>query len=237
MPSAGVLPRCLGISAEVTQLVLTTAQKLAIAVGLLALLAGLFLLSTTHTPQGSDSVELLIHGPGANETIVVHVVGQVRNPGLYTIPAGARVGQAVRAAGGFTAQADRAAVNLARVLDDGEQITIGSLPESPQQLQKPAAQSPQPSTPSQVSTVSPDTVPVSTQPLTQTQPGQPAVHVSLNQASLEQLQQIPGIGPELAARILYQRHQRGGFSRVEDLLEIKGIGPATLEQIRPYVTL
>ncbi len=144
---------------------------------------------------------------GAGQDIVVDVVGKVRRPGIAVLPAGSRVVDAVRAAGGMRPGVDRATVNLARPLTDGEQVLIG----------------------------------VAGAPATSTatgSAGDPAgALVNLNTADQAELETLPGVGPVTAAAILEWRAEHGGFSSVDELLEVSGIGEATLAQIAPHVTL
>lgn len=155
-------------------------------------------------------------GPAALPTpaqVVVHVVGAVRRPGLLRLPAGSRVADAVRAAGGLTARARPASVNLARVLVDGEQLAV----------QRRGAP---PLVPAPGAAASAGSV-----------PGTPAAPVNLNTATLEALDALPGIGPVLAQRILDWRTANGRFSTVDELAEVSGIGEATLARLRPVVTV
>jgi competence protein ComEA len=147
--------------------------------------------------------------------VVVHVVGQVRDPGLVEVPAGSRVADAVEAAGGLTGEADPAALNLARPVVDGEQLLVprpGEAVPAPAGAPVPAAGAP-------------------------TAPGAPAGPVPLNTATPAELDALPGIGPVLAARIVEWREANGGFRSVEELSEVSGIGDAVLEQVRPLVAV
>jgi len=163
----------------------------------------------------------------ASSTIEVHVVGAVREPGLVTVSAGARVGDAVLAAGGLTGKADQAAVNLARVVRDGEQIVVPRRGEH----------------------VEPSTVPGGTvadggsagddgsrTTGLGSSGGAPSV-VNLNTADAAGLDALPGIGPALAQRIIDWRTQNGGFSSAEQLMEVSGIGDATFARLRDLVTV
>ncbi|MDM8086577.1 ComEA family DNA-binding protein [Cellulomonas cellasea] len=140
-------------------------------------------------------------------TVVVHVVGEVALPGLASLPAGSRVADAVSAVGGATANADLSAVNLARQLVDGEQVLV----PSPGQAVAPGAGE-----------------------ASAADPSGPAL-VSLNEADLATLDDLPGIGPVLAERIVAWRQEHGRFADVEELAEVSGIGPALLGRLRPLV--
>lgn len=144
--------------------------------------------------------------PGSG-TLLVHVVGQVRHPGLVRLSAGARVADAVAAAGGAAVRADLAGVNLARVLVDGEQLRVPALGE---------AAAPATATGASVAVGA----------------GSP---VDLNHADTSALDALPGIGPVMAQRIVDYRTQHGTFRRIEELAEIPGIGERTLERLRPLV--
>ena len=150
----------------------------------------------------------------------VYVTGEVANPGIVTLSEGARVFQAVDAAGGFTKKADRAAVNLAAILADQTQIHV------PAKSEQRGTQS-LPNSPPQVVRV----------------PGVSGIRspssglIDINRADLQELQRINGVGPAIAQRIIEYRNQHGAFSRVEDLINVRGIGQAKMNQIRSQVTL
>jgi competence protein ComEA len=155
--------------------------------------------------------------PGAGTTsdpaggrIVVDVVGRVRRPGIAVLPAGARVVDAVEAAGGLRRGFRAASVNMARLLVDGEQVLIA-----------PGA-APAPAVPGAAGGGA-----------GATGPGL----VSLNTADQAALETLPGVGPVTALAILQWRDEHGAFSSVDELLEVSGIGEATLAEIAPHVTL
>jgi len=148
-------------------------------------------------------------GPHVVQPIKVYVAGAVRAPGVYDLPPGARVEDAVVVAGGLAPGADEGDLNRAAFLADGQRLVI------------PYAMSSPPAT-TVGSTVPP---PAANLPLP----------LSLNSATTEQLEALPGIGPVLAARIVARRQEVGGFSQVEDLLQVEGIGSGTLEKVRPYL--
>jgi competence protein ComEA len=143
----------------------------------------------------------------ASSVILVHVAGAVRTPGLYELPSDARVADAVAAAGGPRREADLDALNLAEVLKDGLRIEVPRAGEPP--AASPAA--------------SPGTEFGST--------------ISVNTADQAALETVPEIGPVTAAAIIAHREEIGSFSSVEQLIEVDGIGPATLETILPYLSL
>ncbi len=145
----------------------------------------------------------------ASGTVTVDVAGKVRRPGVATLPAGSRVVDALRRAGGARGGVDVSGLNLARVLVDGEQILVG----------RPAA-------PSGVAASASTTGPPATGAL-----------VNLNTATEEQLDTLPGVGPVTAQKILQWRTAHGAFSAVDELLDIDGIGEKTLADLAPLVTL
>ena len=144
--------------------------------------------------------------------VIVHVVGAVARAGVVELPIGSRVADAVAAAGGATAKADLARVNLARVLVDGEQVHVPI--------------------PGEVLTGQPVAG-----PSTSASGGSPGAKVSLNTADLAALDTLPGVGPVLAQRILDWRSEHSRFTSVEELGEVSGIGEKLLAQLRSKVTL
>jgi competence protein ComEA len=139
--------------------------------------------------------------------LVVHVVGAVRRPGLYRLADGARVADVLRRAGGATRRADLSLVNLAAPVSDGSQIVV------PRRAP--------PATTGSAATGS------------EAAPASGPLH--LNTATAEQLDELPGVGPVTAQKIVDYRAQHGAFSSVDDLDAIPGIGPARLEQLRELV--
>jgi competence protein ComEA len=137
------------------------------------------------------------------------VAGKVRHPGIAVLDAGARVVDALAAAGGARPGVDLTGLNLARALVDGEQVVVGE--PAPSGVAAQAA-------PSGV-------------------PSGPVTLVDLNTATADQLDALPEIGPVTAASILAWRDEHGGFSSVDELLEVDGIGEATLGKLAPYVTV
>lgn len=146
-------------------------------------------------------------------TIVVHVDGAVRRPGVHELPAGARVIDAIDAADGLTGEADRARLNLAAPLGDGQRVWV------------PIAGEEEPPV------VGPDGGGATAGAEIDDGP------IDLNRADQAALETLPGIGPSIAGAIIEHRTREGPFGRVEDLLEVSGIGPARLAQLEPLVTV
>ena len=225
---------------------LTTIQKIVLAVAALVLgSSGAYIFMTRgQTAPPAASVYVPPLAEQQTTYVVVYIVGAVRNPGLYQVPAGTRVYQAIEQAGGFTDDADRESVNLAQVVKDAQKIMVATKaaePAAPVEAVSPSPVTPQPAssapTPADVGPAAPPQQYPSPPPEVYTPPtGQPVL-VNLNTATQEQLEQIPGIGPVRAQRILGYRAQYGVFRRVEELMLIEGIGLKKMEQIRPYVVL
>jgi competence protein ComEA len=135
-------------------------------------------------------------GEGTRD-VVVHVAGAVGRPGVYRLPTGSRVTDAVRRAGGFARGADHDGINLAARLSDGQQVVV------PGQGAGPVAA-----------------------------PGGQSGPISLGNATVEELDQIEGIGPVTAQKIIEFRDEHGGLSSINQLDEVDGIGPATMETLR-----
>ena len=148
----------------------------------------------------------LAAAPPEAERVVVDVTGEVRRPGVYRLRAGARVQEALRRAGGVTGAGDLSAINRAAKLADGQQIRV------PGRAATPAG-----------AVAGADTAAA---------PGQ----VSLNAATPEQLDALDGVGPATARKIIAWRTANGGFSSVDDLAQVPGIGPKRLEALRPQLS-
>jgi competence protein ComEA len=145
--------------------------------------------------------------PPPTRKVVVHVVGQVYKPGLYSLPEGSRVDDAIKRAGGPKPKAALALVNLAAPVADGQQVVVPSNREAAQALAGGSMA------------------------------GGAGGPVHLNSATLDQLDELPGIGPVTAQKILDYRSEHGAFGSVEELDAVPGIGPATLDELRDLVDL
>lgn len=164
----------------------------------------------------------------ARDALVVHVAGAVQRPGVYRLPPGARVADAVAAAGGAKPQAWLDAINLAAPLADGVQVFV---PARGQPL-PPPGWPPGAATGAGAGGMAPAGSAVGGAAGSGT-----AGPLDLNAADARALEALPGIGPSLAARIVEYRARHGPFRRVEDLLAVPGIGPRTLERLRPLVVV
>ncbi|MFN2449632.1 MAG: helix-hairpin-helix domain-containing protein [Candidatus Baltobacteraceae bacterium] len=146
--------------------------------------------------------------------IVVYVAGAVRNAGLYHVSSGARADDALRKAGGFAPEADRAAINLAQRLADGDEVRVLRVDErTPRPLARRSSRSTKRTA----------------------QPAPAALNV--NSADARTLELLPGIGPALAERIVAFRHVNGDFQSTDELLDVAGMTQRRLDALSPYLTL
>jgi competence protein ComEA len=154
--------------------------------------------------SSSDSGGSLAIDPNGGGDVVVDVAGEVASPGVYRLPAGSRVTDAVKRAGGATGRADPESINLAARLADGQQVVMPARADGPVGVAAGAA----------------GADPASAGP------------ISLGTATVEELDTIEGIGPVTAQDIVDFRDQHGGISSVDELDQIDGIGPATMDALR-----
>lgn len=191
--------------------------------------------STTDPNPKTTPSEIVEPAP---EKIVVDVSGAVRNPCVVTLSNGSRVNDAIKAAGGPTAYADLEPLNLAEKLQDGMKIDVPRKGSPPPVSRRPVRRTR--SIGAHVRTDTPttnQTSETSAQYPSEALPPSSEGPISLNRSSEAQLEEIPGIGPVLARRIVQYRQMHGGFASVEQMLEIEGIGPKKFEKMRPYLTL
>jgi competence protein ComEA len=161
------------------------------------------------SPGGSLSSPVASPTPSGS-VVVVDVVGRVRRPGVYRLSAGARVTDAIAAAGGVAAGMDLTKINLARKVADGEQIAVGVAGASNGGAQA--------------------------GPGAGVGAGSSGSRVDLNTATLGQLDELPGVGPVLAQRILDWRTAHGRFDSVDQLQSVTGIGASKFADLRPLVS-
>lgn len=145
--------------------------------------------------------------PSPVKQVVVHVSGQVNKPGVYELPDGSRVQDAVAAAGGPLAESDANALNLAAVIADGQKVTVPKPGEA-----------------------------VAVDSGSSTEAGVPGAKVNLNLATPTQLEELPGVGPVLAERIVAHR-QKGRFTSPRQLMEVSGFGPKKYEALKDQITV
>jgi competence protein ComEA len=197
----------------------------AVAGGLLAVVVAWWMLRTPSAPieqslprasarsttvAGATTVEPVNTNPSAPATLVVQAAGAVARPGVYRLQDGARVIDLINAAGGPTAEADTQLVALAAILTDGVRVYVPKVGESP---------------PAPVGGSAGGAA------------GSPVAPVDLNAATPEQLDALPGVGPATAAAIVAHRQEIGRYTSVEELLDVRGIGPAKLNALRDLVTV
>ena len=173
--------------------------------------AGLTLVDeASPTTTAEDDTKKETEATAVSGEVKVHVVGAVTTAGVYTLPADARVDDAVRAAGA-TANADLSQLNLAQKLADGQKITVPAVGES--------------------------AAPASNSSVSENTQATPDVLVNINTATAEQLQNLPNIGEVRAKAIIDYREEHGGFKAIEELQEVSGIGEKTFEHLSTYVTV
>jgi len=185
-------------------------------------LAGL-LLFVSRAPAGQP---IVLQPAPTKAPVAVHVIGAVPRPGLYEFAEGARVQDAIDAAGGLLTSANADAVNLAALLTDGQQLNIPYkagqdsaeedntaivLPGSEDDEEDDSSSNEQSSSNNQL--------------------------ININTASSAELQTLPGIGPALAHRIIDYREENGAFTTIEEIMDVSGIGPATFERIKDMITV
>jgi competence protein ComEA len=173
------------------------------------LLATLVVLVVARRPSGEAVV---LPDPATPLPLRVHVIGAVAAPGVYALPPGSIAQDAINAAGGATASANLQGLNLARLLHDGEQVVV------PERAGPEATNGP-------MGAVAPTRAASQAQPL------------NVNTATAAELEGLPEIGPALAQRIVDYREAHGAFGTLDDLLQVSGIGPATLDAIRDLITI
>jgi competence protein ComEA len=177
---------------------------------LLGLFAALLIWVVARNPSGQA---VTLRPAPTQAPIIVHITGAVPRPGVYALAQGSRVQDAISASGGFLVDADKTGINLARTLEDGEQLDI------PYQV----GTSPVLGTP--IAPPAPTEEPASTE------------LININTASQAELETLPGIGPTTAQKIIQYRETNGPFVSTQDIINVSGIGPGTYERIKDLITV
>lgn len=177
---------------------------------LLIIVAGLGVLLSRRV-GGKGPIEIVLASPTPPPPIVVYISGAVQRSGVYTLAPNARAGDLIVAAGGLADNADLIRTNLAAPLSDGQHFHVPAVGET-------------------VASGSSSTSPTN-------RPPSSASLINLNGASAAELEALGGIGPVRAQAIIDYRQRHGDFKAVDDLLKVSGIGPATLERIRNWVSV
>lgn len=184
-----------------------------------ALLAGGLILLVARQPSG-EPVTLL--PPPSPAPLMVHVSGAVAQPGVYTLPAGSRVQDAIQAAGSFLAEADEGSLNLAAELEDGIRIEVQSRQPTP------------------LPTVEPTPITRSgsvTLPTPRSSPTPKDQKININTATQEELESLPLIGPVRAKLIINYRASHGPFKKIEDIINVPEIESYIFELIKDLITV
>jgi competence protein ComEA len=174
------------------------------------LLVGGVVFLASRPPRGSM---ILLSPPPTPRTWVVQVSGEVIYPGVYELPAGSRVRDAVQAAGGLTGEADSSSINLAAPLEDGQSIVV----KAGAALNSPPAQRGDP-------------LSITIEPAS-------AQLININTADLEELDKLPDIGSVIAQRIVDYRNVNGPFMRIEEIMNVPGIGQGIFDKIKDMITV
>jgi competence protein ComEA len=166
--------------------------------------------------KSDSAVEDGIASDTSTETIIVDVSGEVETPSVIELPLDSRINDAIQAAGGLTKNADISQINRAAMLSDGEKVFIPTKPSLDIQGSGSGLDTSQNTTGNQNTTTT---------------------KVNINNASSEQLQEVPGIGPVTANKIILFRTQNGLFRKLEDIKKVSGIGDKTFEKMKPYICI
>jgi competence protein ComEA len=180
----------------------TSAQKRSLAtIAILVLATSTFFIVKTSSPSEAITPPVIVDVAAVD--ITIDIQGAVTKPGVYQLPIGSRVVDAIKAAGGVTKVGDPSDLNQARKINDGEQIYVYAKTGSAPSISKPVKVKPK-----------------------------SATFVLVNRASAKEFEALDGIGPVLASRIVAYRKANGPFASVEDLLKVPGIGAGTLSKFK-----
>jgi competence protein ComEA len=182
-----------------------------LTVGIIGGLLGSGLIYLTSSQPRGEGITLL--PPPTSAPIIVHIVGAVMEPGVYSLPIKSRQRDAIEAAGGFLSDANPQALNLAAPLQDGDRIVVPTIPS--------------------------DTPTLATNPSKSTMVELPSSNtlININTASQTDLENLPGIGPVKAQTIIAYRESNGFFGLIEDIQNVPGIGPKTFENLKRLITV
>lgn len=178
----------------------------ALAFAIVLVLIGAGVLQWLGRPPQGEPIKLI--PPPTPAPLVIHVAGAVNRPGVYELPIGARVRDAITAAGGFTPDADFQQLNLAEELADGRRILVPVI-----------------------------IVPVPGESRSGEVVLTPGFPVNINTATQAELEALPEIGPKTAENIINYRNVHGPFHSIDEIDNVDGIGPATLEKIKDLITI
>ena len=176
--------------------------------------------STEQTEQNTQKVESETQKVDVHEESVLlylYVCGEVKNPGVYALPSGSRVCDLFEAAGGLTEEASTDYWNQARLLVDGEMLYVPTIEEAAERKENSMTDSGNPSTSSDTN----DT----------------GGKINLNTATMDQLMEIPGVGEAKAKAILAYREENGGFSSIEEVMNIEGIKEGVFSKMKEYIVV
>ncbi len=190
----------------------------AVAFGVVGGLLGAAIILLVSSPRRGEAIQLM--PPPTLSPFVVHVSGGIVHPGVYQLPRGSRVQDAIQAAGGLLSNADVQPLNLAAPLKDGEKIWVPVLSFS---NPEPSSQPRHTANPTQGS-------------LQTVQTNSPA-RININTASQAELESLPGIGPVLAQKIITYRQAHGPFGKIEDIVDVPGIGEAIFARIKDLIAV
>ena len=175
-----------------------------LVVGLL-LAAAVFLVALPPLGQA-----ILLSTPPPPAAITVYIDGEVRSPGLVSLPRQSRVNDAIQAAGGLLSSANPDTINPAAKLNDGDKIHVSSINDTPSPSSRQTKVTPSPA---------------------------PHFPINVNTASAEELQSLPGIGESKSSAIVAYRQEHGPFKTLEGLMDVPGIGPGIFASIREFISL
>jgi competence protein ComEA len=190
---------------------------------LMGVLAGFLLAGVVFFISRLPSGETIALQPAPTlAPIAVDVTGAVTRPGLYKFPEGSRIQDAIDAAGGLLADADTTAINLAARLEDGQRLDIPfNSGDAPAATEAPAFSFSSPDDTSSDATQEPSSTEL----------------IDINNATVEELDTLPGIGPTTAQKIIDYRATNGPFATIEDIMNVSGIGPSTFDNIKDLITV